>query len=128
MMSSTLRATLRSRLTAAMRERDRVGAATLRSALAALDNAEAVPTVDGRGPATSPHVAGAAIGVGAAEAERLLLTDRDERDLVRDEIRGLRDAERLYAEAGEAVRASEAGRGAALLDEVLAGLDGHGPT
>lgn len=125
MTSSRLRAALRSRLTVALRERDRAGAATLRSTLAALDNAEAVPTGGGRGPVTSTHVAGAAIGVGAAEAERLLLTDRDERDLVGDEIRGLREAERLYAEVGEVARASEAGRNAALLGEVLAGLDGN---
>lgn len=128
MTSSRLRATLRSRLTVALRERDRAAAATLRSAIAALDNAEAVPTGDGRGPVTSAHVAGAAIGVGAAEADRLLLTDGDEREIVGDEIRGLIEAERLYAVAGEAVRASEAGRAAALLDDVLAGLDGTSPT
>ena len=128
MTSSRLRATLRSRLTAALRERDRAAAATLRSALAALDNAEAVPTGDRQGPVTSTHVAGSAIGVGAAEADRLLLTDHDEREIVGDEIDALREAERLYAEAGEVVRASEAGHGAALLDEVLAGLDGNRPT
>jgi hypothetical protein len=123
MTSSRLRATLRSRLTRALRERDRAAAATLRSALAALDNAEAVPTGDGRGQVASGHIAGAAVGIGAAEAARLLLTDREECEIVGDEIRALREAERLYAEAGERVRAGEAGRGAALLDEVLAGLD-----
>lgn len=128
MTSSRMRAALRSRLTQALRERDRAAAATLRSALAALDNAEAVPTGDGHGPVTSTHIAGAAIGVGAAEAERLLLTERDERQIVGDEIRGLRDAELLYGQVGEVVRADEARRGATLLDEVLAGLDGNSPT
>ncbi|GAA2743136.1 hypothetical protein GCM10009868_15730 [Terrabacter aerolatus] len=42
-----LRSALRSRLTTAMRERDRTAVSVLRTAVAAIENAEAVPT-DGR--------------------------------------------------------------------------------
>ncbi len=124
MTTSPLRSALRSRLTVALRERDRAGAATLRSAIAALENAEAVPTTDDLAPTTSSHVAGAAVGLGAAEAERRVLTDADEKAIVSDEIGALRAAAGEYARAGAAERAAEARASAQLLDEVVAAA-GH---
>lgn len=118
---STLRTALRSRLTVALRERDRAGAATMRSAIGALENAEAVPTTGDLASTTSSHVAGAAVGLGAAEAERRLLTDADERAIVGDEIDALRAAADEYTRAGAADRAAEARAAAQLLDDVLAG-------
>lgn len=82
------RAELRSALTAAMKRRDRPVMARLRVASAAVANEEsrlppflAAPS----GPATtasSEHVAGAALGVGAAEAERVWLSDAAVREII----------------------------------------------
>lgn len=110
-----MRADLRDGLTAALKARDRVAVAALRSALAAIENAEAVPA-DGvavGGDAGSEHVAGAVAGLGAAEAERRRLTGAELRAIVEKEVRdrsasaeeyarlGRDDlAERLRAEAG----------------------------
>jgi uncharacterized protein YqeY len=99
-------------LTEAVRSRDTVTVSALRNVLSAIANAEAVPLPASDGPTTalSEHVAGAAIGVGAAEAARRELTDDEVAEIVRGEIaehhaavealggRGER-AERLRAEA-----------------------------
>ena len=85
-MSSTLRAALRTQLTTAMRARDRPTAGALRSVLAALENAEAVPTIDELPAVTSEYVAGAAEGLRAGEAPRRLLTPDDERAVVQREV------------------------------------------
>lgn len=83
---------LRADLTAALRRRDRPTVSTLRSVLATIANAEAVPadevTVGDEGP-----VAGAVTGLGAAEAPR--------RDLSEDDVRALvaRDRDELLAAA-----------------------------
>lgn len=126
--TSALRTALRARLTTAMRERDRATVATLRSAVAALENAEAVPVDElraggagGAGAlgASSEHVAGAAIGVGAAEAERLVLDDDAESAIVRAEVATLHEAAEAYEAAGHADRAAEARISAATLTEVV---------
>lgn len=122
MDESPLRRALRERLTQAMRDRDRAAAGALRSALAALSNAEAVPTDGGLGPTTSAHVAGAAIGLGAGEADRLELGAAAELDLVRGEIRELRHSIEIYEAAGDPARAAVAERGAAVLESALAAV------
>lgn len=68
---------LRAALRTAMRERDAVATAALRSALGALGNATAVPAA---APASTgdEHFAGSAVGVGAAEAPRRTLTPAEE--------------------------------------------------
>ncbi|HEY6745351.1 MAG TPA: hypothetical protein VI357_06485 [Mycobacteriales bacterium] len=84
---------LRAGLRAAMRERDPVATAALRSVLGALGNATAVPSP----PSTATgdqHFAGSAVGLGAAEAARRVLTPEEEAAVVRAEI-----AERLAAAA-----------------------------
>jgi uncharacterized protein len=110
-----MRASLRADLKAALKARNRVAITALRSALAAIDNAEALP-VDhplGNGTGTgNEHVAGSVAGLGAAEAERRHLTEADLRSIVGNEVRersvaadgyeqvGRHDlAERLRAEA-----------------------------
>ena len=91
-MASPLRVALRNRLTAAMRARDRQTAGAMRTVLAALENAESVTVAStGTSPAArSEHIAGAAIGVGAGEATRRVLSPEDERALVEREIAELR--------------------------------------
>jgi hypothetical protein len=120
-MSSTLRAALRARLTVAMRERDRGAIAVLRNAVAAIENAEAVPVREGSASTTttSAMVAGAALGVGATEAERRVLDRATERAVVLAEVAALVEAEQAYAAAGEASRARSATAGVALLEAVL---------
>jgi uncharacterized protein YqeY len=90
-MEERLRAALRT----AMRERDAVATAALRSALGALGNATAVqvPT------ATSPgdeYFAGSAVGVGAAEAPRRTLTAAESIAVLRAEIAERVDAASQY--------------------------------
>ena len=125
-MSSVLRSVLRSRLTTAMRERDRAAASVLRTAVAAIENAEAVPVDDGRTVATSADVAGAAVGLGVTEAECRRLDDATERSLVVAEVRSLLEAEAAYAAAGDRERARDAATGAALLRAVLDESGGAG--
>lgn len=83
-MSADLRALLRSALLPAMRAGDADTVAVVRSALAAIANAEAVPA-----PSASPvgegPVAGAAIGVGSTEALRRELTPEEVREVVERE-------------------------------------------
>jgi uncharacterized protein len=98
-----MRETLRRDLTSAMKARDVVAVAALRSALAAIDNAEAVDVAPAAEPAatsaTSAEVAGAVVGVGAAEVPRRVLTAADVERLVRgerdDRITAAVDHERL---------------------------------
>jgi uncharacterized protein YqeY len=87
-----LRTKLRTALTAAMKRRDAAAVSALRSALAAIDNAEAVDPAHTPAPGTSATIAGAVTGLGAAEVPRLHLTEDQIEAIVRTEI-----AERLRA-------------------------------
>ena len=121
-MTSPLRVALRNRLTAAMRARDRQTGGTMRSIVAALENAEALPV---RSPeatvATSEHVAGGTVGLGAGEAPRRLLSADDERAVVEREVAELRSASSTLAAAGQHQRASELTQLAECVEEVLEG-------
>jgi hypothetical protein len=98
-VTTELRTTLRRRLIEALRDRDRTLASALRSTLAALDNAEAVaaPATAGE---VSRHVAGAAAGIGAAEASRRALPPGQEQALVAVEVADLRAGAAHLAAAG----------------------------
>jgi uncharacterized protein len=82
-----MRAELRRDLAAAIRTRDAVAVAALRTALAAIENAEAVPPEEAGAahPGGSP-VAGAVVGLGAGEVRRRELTDGDVERIVRAEV------------------------------------------
>ena len=110
-MSETY-ARLRADLTAALKARDPVTVAALRSALTALDNAGAVEVPASKAEGTE-HVAGAAAGVGATEVARRELSEDDVRTILRSQVDELsraageygrmeRDdiAQRLRSEAG----------------------------
>jgi hypothetical protein len=118
-VTSPLRDRLRERLTEARRARDSDLVAALRTAVAAIENAEAVPTVPLSTTSTEGPIAGAAIGLGAAEAERRTLDDEDEREIVRAEGADLRGAASQYADLGHAEQAATARRVADALDELL---------
>jgi uncharacterized protein YqeY len=89
---------LQAELTSAMRRRDAPVVAALRTALAALANAQAVPAPEM--PPThsvgTAHVAGATQGLGAAEVPRLTLTEQNRLSIVAREAAELTDrVERL---------------------------------
>ncbi|WP_460725716.1 GatB/YqeY domain-containing protein [Nocardia heshunensis] len=80
--TSPLRERLRAALPAAMKARDRAATAALRSALGAIDNAEAV---DGSG-VRAGAIETSPVGLGTAEVRRRDLTESDIEAIVRTEI------------------------------------------
>jgi uncharacterized protein len=96
---------MRRALTVAMKARDQRAVTALRSALAAIDNAEAVDTAtgppgEGR-PAVEGKIAGAAVGVGAAEAARRTLTPAQTGAIVRAEVDERQTTADAYERAGQ---------------------------
>jgi uncharacterized protein YqeY len=101
-----------------MKERDRVAVAALRSALAAIDNAEAVDrpaSVDQR-----LAIEQTPVGVGAAEVERRVLTQAQVEHIVRAEIAERQAAACDYDRAGRPERASQLRGQASVLSAHLA--------
>lgn len=109
-----IRGRLRAELTAAMKRRDRAAMAACRSALGAIDNAEAQGVAGPRAGA----VEASAVGVGAAEVRRRELTEAERRAVVAAEA-----AERRAAAdelpATVAARADELRAEAAVLAALL---------
>lgn len=89
-----------------MKERDAVAVGALRTALAAVDNAEAVAPPGGPAPLIDGVIAGAATGVGATEAVRRELTEDEVAAIVRAEIDARRSAAADYEAAGHPARAA----------------------
>jgi uncharacterized protein len=111
---------LRMALVDALKGRDAVALAALRSAPAAIDNAEAVST-SGTPPAesTSQHVAGAVPGLGAAEVARRRLTKAEMDGVVEHEIAERRMAAAEYERLGDQDRAMRLRAEALVLARVL---------
>lgn len=86
-----------------MKARDRRAAAALRSALAAIDNAESVDIVDLKAGA----IESSAVGLGAAEVARRHLTESDIERIVRAEIDERHAAAAQYERVGHADRATD---------------------
>jgi uncharacterized protein len=97
-----LRKRLRDALVAAMKERDRAGVSALRSALAAIDNAEAVDVTAAGG---SSAIESSPVGIGVAEVERRALSDEDIAQIVRAEVADREAAALDYDRAGRSDRA-----------------------
>jgi uncharacterized protein YqeY len=76
---------LRDALRNALKARDDVAISAYRSALSALDNAQAADS-DAAPPAQPGRIAGGVAGLGAGEVARKELTDEDARALVRAHI------------------------------------------
>ena len=118
--SAPVRQALRDALPGAMKARDTPTRNAIRSALAAIENAEALPVDEADTiVVTSEHVAGAAVGVGAAEAQRRELDEEKILEIVSSERN-----ERLMAAAelralGQHDRATELETEAAALDAFL---------
>jgi uncharacterized protein YqeY len=96
--AAPLRQRLRDALTGAIKDRDKVAVAALRSTLAAIDNAEAVDRpqpADRQLALEQPR-----IGAGSAEAPRRELTQQQIEDIVRGELAERESAARDYQRAG----------------------------
>jgi hypothetical protein len=103
----------------AMRARDSVAASALRSALAALDNAGAVPSGPVPAVASGPHFAGAAAGLGAGEVPRRGLAAGEAEQIVRAEIAEREAAAAGYERAGHDEQARRLRQEAGILTSVL---------
>lgn len=121
-----MRTAMRADLKAAIKARDRVAVAALRSALAAIDNAEAValPSDGTPLPATEnatadDQVAGASTGLGSAEVERRQLTDADLRSIVEKERQDRTAAAADYERLGHDELAEKLRSEAVVLDRYL---------
>lgn len=121
-----IRSRLRLALTDALKARDRGAASALRSALSAIGNAEAVDPgeVSRPGASGSIHFAGAAAGLGAAEAERRHLTEADVAAIVRAEAAEREAAASQYERSGHDGQAAGLRHGTRALLDALAGSDG----
>jgi uncharacterized protein len=96
-----LRAALRAGLSAALKARDADALAALRIAIAAIDNAEAVPSPEGGAPTTSAHVAGAGRGPGSTEAARRSLSADEAHAILRGQITERTDEADRYQALGQ---------------------------
>jgi uncharacterized protein YqeY len=135
-----IRTRLRRALPPAMKARDRTTVAALRSALAAIDNAEAVEVTNTPPPGPAPSiaadqappaaerstpasegtpVAGAVLGLGAGEVERRKLTAAEMEAIVRREVADRRSAARAYQGAGQSGHAQRLRAEADLLGSYL---------
>lgn len=112
---------LRAALPPAIKARDTVAVAALRSALAAIDNAEAVTVDAAPSVAADPNVAGSMVGLGAGEADRRVLSEADIIRLIRIEAEERRSAARDYERAGRHDRAARLLAEAAVLAAHLPG-------
>lgn len=114
-----LRDRMRADLLAARKARDADAVTALRTALAELDNAEAVApsAIDDPG---SEHVAGATAGVGSSEAERRELALPQVRALLRSQVEERTTEAARYDDLGRPDDAERLRREAAALGPYLA--------
>jgi len=110
-----LRVGLRHRLRAAVRDHDRIAIAALREAIAALDNAEAVPIDTGLNAQAGQYIAGGVVGLGAREAERRTLDVAAQQTIVTTIIDARLAAANTYEEHGQTARAAALRSGAETL-------------
>lgn len=118
MNAELIRQKLQEGLRRAMKARDAPALAALRSALAAIANAEAVEGTPAGRASTGPF-AGAVDGLGAGEVPRRQLTDADVRMIMDREIAERRDAAAAYDELGETEAATDLRAQAITLERYL---------
>ncbi len=117
---SRLRQRLELMLRDALQRRDRVAVSAVRSALAAIDNAGAVPPGPAAAPAAgSMYVAGSSGGLGTGQAERRSLSKSEVAGIVRAEIAERQAAALEYERHERADQASRLRREAQVLESAL---------
>lgn len=115
-----MRASMRDDLKTAIKAKDRVAVTALRSALSAIENAEALPLDETpTGVSGSEHVAGASVGLRATEATRRELTEAELQAIVADEVRDRVTTGAEYERLGQAEAAARLRAEAAVLDRYL---------
>lgn len=103
-----------------MKARDRAAVAAIRSALGAIDNAEAVDqAAAGLRAVDNAHLAGTVGGLGAAEATRVALGEQEMAGIVAGEIAERREAADQYEQLGQAAEAERLRAEAAALAALL---------
>lgn len=110
-----------------MKDRETAAVGALRTALGAIDNADAVPSPDG--PATAPTtgpIAGATDGAGAGDVARRELSEADVTAIVRAEIDDLRSSADEYDALGRDEQAAQLRVQADLLERHFS-ADSHAP-
>lgn len=116
-----MRDTMRNGLTAALKERDRTAIGALRAALAAIENAETVaPDSVDSGSVDREHVAGAALGNGAADVPRRQLSESEVAAIVTAEVRERSTNASEYERLGQYERAQRLRAEADVLNGYLA--------
>jgi len=106
---------LQAALRAALKQRDTDAVAALRTALAAIGNAEALPRSATQRGRPGQYVAGSVAGLGTTEASRRALTEDEIAGILRAEIAERRAAADQYEQAGHADRAARLRREADAL-------------
>lgn len=120
--TETVRDRLRAALPEAMKARDFVAVAALRSALGALDNAETVDSAWAPQPnAGHPRLAGTVSGLHAAEVERRSLSGPEMDQVVRTEVADRHAAACDYERSGRRAHATRLRDEAAVLMSYLDG-------
>lgn len=115
-----MRTSMRADLTAAIKTKDRVASTALRSALAAIDNAEAQPVDHLMDSATdNDYVAGAVSGLGGTEIQRRHLSEEHVRAIVESEIAERSAAAHGYERSGHDDRAEYLRAEATVLGKYL---------
>ena len=112
------RTKLRDALLAARKDRDTTRTSALRSALAAIDNAETPDGVQLDAP-SSGTIAGGVVGLGAAEVARRQLSDEQIRELLRAEVDERLSAADEFTAGGHAERATTLREEAGVLTDLL---------
>lgn len=113
-----LRLRLGESLKVAMNQRDAAAVAALRSAMSAVDNAEAVDRSQAPPPTTT--IGDVRLGVGAAEVARRELSEQDVVDILLTEVEEREEAAAEYVRLGRAEHASRLRAEAAALVAFLA--------
>ncbi len=111
----TLRAALRSDLKSAMKERDSERLDVLRNTLSSIDNAEAIDVVAPLVSIADGPIAGALVGLGAAEAERRTLSRQDVESLFAEQIEEYEGAAAQFEEHGQTEHAGDLRRKADIV-------------
>jgi uncharacterized protein YqeY len=116
----SLRSELEAALTPALKRRDRVAVNAIRSALAAIANAEAVD--EALAPRAEPGtIAGGVSGLGRGDIRRRTITENDAREIVQQVIAERAAAAAQYEELNRHADASRLRDEVAVLSGFLAG-------
>jgi uncharacterized protein YqeY len=111
---------LRRSLRDAMKARDAIAVAALRSALSALANAEAVAPLYDPTHVGSPHVAGSREGVGGGDVPRARVTADRQCALLREQVRAWRSAADEASLGGRSDHAARLRAEAEVVERALA--------